>query len=116
MGVNRNNINVAYGLSNALQDLSPQPIISDRNPTANDNAELGTLWVNKSTDAYYIATSTAAGGTNWQAQATGAGTFAAVTVTGGAGTVLTVDPAGDTDLGGDLAVAGNTVMTGDLNC
>lgn len=115
MAVNRNiRSNVAYGLDNALQTLAPEPIVSVRNPTASDVAAISTLWVNSTTNAYFVLTSVSAGVSNWQAQAGGSGAFASVDVTGGAGTVLTVDAGGDTDLGGDLAVAGNTSLTGDL--
>jgi hypothetical protein len=98
--------NVGYGITNALQNLSPQPIISKRNPKISDIAELGTMWINKATNAYYVATSTVAGATTWQAQATGAGAFAAVDVTGAVGNTLTV--AADSVLSGDLTIAGNT--------
>jgi len=112
MSVNRVKANVGYGLTNALQNLSPQPIISNRNPKTSDLSELGTLWINKLTNAYYIATSTTAGATNWEAQSTGSGTFAAVNVTGAVGNTLQVTA--DTILGGGLSVGGSTSMTGDL--
>ena len=106
--------NVGYGVTNALQNLAAQPILSKRNPTVRDRAELGTLWVNTALNIYFVATSVAAGSTSWVAQATGAGTFAAVDITGGAGDVLTVQPGGDTVLGGTLDVAGNSVLAGNL--
>ena len=112
MSVDRSKISVGYGLTNSLQQLSPQPIIALRNPTTSDIAELGTLWVNKNTNAYYVATSTTAGATTWQAQATGAGNFAAVHVTGPVGNTFTVDA--DSTLTGTLDVGGNTTITGDL--
>jgi hypothetical protein len=116
MGVKRRQRpHVAYGIDNALQNLAPQPIVSTRNPGNNDTAEVGTLWINKDTDAYYILTSIVAGVPNWEAQSTGAGSFAAVTVTGGAGDVLVVDAGGDTVLGGTLDVAGNTSIVGNLD-
>lgn len=122
MAVNRRSRpSVGYGLDNALQSLAPQPIKSTRNPSTSDVAEIGTLWINKSTDAYYILTSVAAGAANWEAQSTGSGTFAAVEVTGGSGDVLVVDAGGDTVLGGDLSVTGdssfigNVAITGDIS-
>ena len=55
MGVNVTNPNyVAYGLNNPLQTLAPQPIIALRNPTVNDRAEIGTVWVNTATPASYM--------------------------------------------------------------
>jgi len=113
MGVNRQKGNVAYGLTNALQALTALPIISTRNPGTTDNAELGTLWVNKNTDGYFIATSTTAGATHWEAQVGGTGAFASVDVTGAVGTTLTV--AADSSLTGDLAVGGAVDITGNLN-
>ena len=106
MAVNRLKANRGYGIDNPLQNLSPQPIISKRNPRVSDIAELGTMWINKATNAYYVATSTVAGATTWQAQATGAGNFAAVHVTGAIGNTFTVDA--DSTLTGDVAIAGNT--------
>lgn len=65
MAVNRSGVNVGYGLSNALQDLAPQPIVANRNPGAADKAELGTIWVNPNTENYYVATATASNQTTW---------------------------------------------------
>lgn len=115
MAVNRRSRNnVAYGLDNPLQGLAPQPIVAQRDPSVNDTGVLGSLWVNNATDAYFVLTSVAGGGSTWTPQSTGSSTVASLTVTGGAGTVLTVDAGGNTDLGGDLAIAGDTVMTGGL--
>jgi hypothetical protein len=113
MAVNKSVVrNDAYGISNPLQTLSPDPIIAVRNPTANDQAALGTLWVNKLTNGYFILTSISVGASNWQAQQTGTGVFASVDITG-AGTVLDV-AVGDTTLGGLLSVAGDAVFASDL--
>ncbi len=108
MAVNRRRTvnDVAYGLTNPSQSLASKPIISRRNPTANDNAPLGTLWVNTVSGAYFVITSVVAGVANWQAQQTGAGNFASVTITG-AGTALDVTT-------GDIEVAGNSTLTGTL--
>ena len=38
---------VSYGLSQALIDSSPAPVISKRTPSGTDRAEYGTLWVYK---------------------------------------------------------------------
>lgn len=65
MAVNRSGVNVGYGLSNALQELSPQPIVANRNPGVKDKAELGTIWVNPSTTSYYVATATVSNQTTW---------------------------------------------------
>lgn len=114
MGVKRNLQNVSYGLSQALIQESPTPIVSRRNPTASDSGELGQLWVNKAINAYFVLTSVAAGAATWAAQATGGGTFASVDITGDTGDVLTVATGGDSVLGGDLSVAGDSDIAGSL--
>ena len=57
MAVNNLNNNVAYGLNNGLQSLSPLPIIAKRAPTANDVAEYGAMWIYN--DNVWIFTSSA---------------------------------------------------------
>jgi len=57
--------NVSYGLSQPLINQPPQPIISKRNPTGDDKAALGTLWVNSSNNTAYIITSIVANIANW---------------------------------------------------
>ena len=95
MGVRiRSHQDIAYGLDNALQSLSPQPIVSNRAPGSKDSAPLGTIWINKAENAFFVLTSVVAGVANWEAQESG--TFATLTVTGNA------------------SIGGNTVMTGDL--
>jgi len=94
--------------------MAPVPIVSVRDPLPQDTGVLGTIWTNTATDAYFVLTSVAAGASVWTAQATGSSTVASLTVTGGAGTVLTVNAGGNTSLGGTLAVAGATVLTGAL--
>ena len=79
---------------------------------AQDRAELGTLWINKLTNAYYILTSVVASVSNWEAQQTGSGAFATVTVTGAVGNTLQV--AADTLLNGDLSVGENVGIAGNL--
>lgn len=120
MSVRQIKSNNAYGLVNAIQNLTPQPIIAQRAPTVRDRAELGTLWINETTNAYYIATSIASGSTTWQAQQTGAGVFAAVTtnqldVTGPTTLTGAVGITGATTVTGNLAVTGNVAVTGDFD-
>ena len=107
MAVKKNFRNKAYGLSNPLQSLAPQLIISQRAPTFEDFAELGTEWVDQSTDTFYVLTSITGGSANWAAQSsTGSGTFTDVSITGTSGTVLEVASGGATNLGGALDVDG----------
>lgn len=116
MAVKKNFRNKAYGLSNPLQSLAPQLIISQRAPTFEDFAELGTEWVDQSTDTFYVLTSITGGSANWAAQSsTGSGTFTDVSITGTSGTVLEVASGGATNLGGALDVAGLTTLSGNLD-
>lgn len=121
MALKRTRSNVGYGLTNALQDLVPMPIISNRAPTANDTAELGTVWIDQTNDAVYQITSIVAGAANWAtAPASGATTLASLTVTTTAdiGTNATVggtlDVTGLTTLA-DLTATGTTTISGDLD-
>lgn len=123
MAIKRQTANVGYGLTNALQNLAPQPLIVKRDPTTADLAEMGTTWVNPLTDGVWVLTSITAGVATWSTSpASGVGIFSDVTITGGAGTVLTVDAggsveitAGDLDLlNGNLTVAGDLAVTGDV--
>lgn len=48
----------AYGFSpNPIQSVFQPPIITNRNPTTADQAQLGTVWVNKSNNDFYVLTS-----------------------------------------------------------
>ena len=115
MAVRKNFRNKAYGLTNPLQSLAPQPIVSQRAPTFEDFAEVSTLWVDESTDSYYVLTSIAGGSANWAAQSsTGGGTFTDVSITGTSGTVLQVASGGNTTLGGTLTTTGLTTLNGGL--
>lgn len=47
--------NVGYGLTNALQGLAPQPVLSTRNPLTTDKGfEKGTLWDNTATNQIWV--------------------------------------------------------------
>ena len=101
---------VAYGLSSPLIKTYPTPIISTRNPGANDRAQIGTLWINKSTDDVFVITSIVATVPTWIPCGGGTGAFdhvvATTTVTAGTGMVistgtLTIDAL---DLGGHWAL------------
>lgn len=91
--------NVAYGFSDSLLDIPSAPIISERAPSNNDYAPLGTLWVDKPNNDAYVLTSIVANVATWINVGGGSGVFAS----------LTVAP-GDVNInGGDLIVS-----TGDL--
>jgi len=121
----------AYGMGDSLLQLPPQPIVSRRNPTANDLAQIGTLWVNTLTNTIFALASLTAGVATWTSTpAAGATVLASLEVTGAAGldvsnvasttTISSVfidfDNAGAlTTIAGDLTVAGTTTFTGDLD-
>jgi len=109
MSVNKTR-NKAYGLSNPLQSLSPEPIRSLRNPTDKDKAEFGTMWINTALNAYFVITSAGV----WTAQSAGSTSAASFNVTGTTGDVFTVATGGNSVLGGNLSVAGNSVLAGNL--
>lgn len=91
-------IDVAYGLSQPLLNVFPFPIVSTRNPTSKDRAQLGTVWVNKSTNDYFVLTSVAANVSTWSSVSNGAGIFTSLEATTGNITA---------DLGNIVATAGN---------
>jgi len=112
MAVNRRrtNNNIAYGTPNGLQSLAPQPIIAQRNPTSSDTGPVGVLWINQSSNAYFILTSVSAGTANWQTQDQVAGIFSTVEITG-SGTVLDVTT-GNASIAGTLQVGGDAIIDG----
>lgn len=98
MATNAPYIDVAYGLSQPLLNVFPFPIVSTRNPTSADRAQLGTVWVNKSTNDYFVLTSVAANVSTWSSVSNGAGIFTSLEATTGNITA---------DLGDIVATAGN---------
>jgi hypothetical protein len=118
-----------YGLTNALQNVFPSPIVAKRAPTVNDTKyQLGQIWLVPSVPSSYILISVISNVATWLLLATGAGAgvFASLTVTPGpislTGTT-TINTAGAATTtigtGGTGAVAignatGNTIITGTL--
>ena len=105
--------NIDYGFTNALQNIPPQPIVSQRAPTANDLAEIGTVWVDVPNQAVYMLAALVGNAAAWTTSpASGVGLFASVTVNPGDVDVT----AGDVNLtAGNLnLLAGNAVIAGDL--
>jgi hypothetical protein len=95
---------VAYGLSSPLVAVPPKAIPSLRNPGTGDKAQVGQLWVNLSTNAYFVLTSISNNSATWVASSGGggAGVFASVEATTGNITA---------DLGNFVATAGNITAT-----
>ncbi len=73
MAVKNQRRNVSYGLSDALLNVFPAPIASQRAPTANDKAQLGQTWVNTVTQAAYTLTSINNNVANWAVSSSGGG-------------------------------------------
>lgn len=97
MAVN-NYLGVSYGLSSALLPVFPFPIVSTRDPLTSDKSLLGTLWVNKSTNEYFILTSIVSNSATWSSLSNGSGIFSSLEATTGNITA---------DLGNIIATAGN---------
>ena len=124
------NPNVGYGLSSALPNLAPLPIVARRAPGTSDFAEIGSTWIDTTADAVYVITSIANGAAVWSTSpASGVGTFTSVVVNPGdldvqgaastttisSGTVNLDNAAGTTTIAGDLTIAGTTTINGDLD-
>lgn len=104
----------AYGITDALLNTPPMPIISKRAPLTSDMAPLGQIWIYTTTNTPYILTSIVSNLANWTllVASGGAGVFtsvtAATTVTAGTGFIATA--------GGLAATAGNiTTAAGNMS-
>jgi len=81
----------AYGLSQALINVFPVPIVSPAaNPTTSNLAQIGTIWINKSANAAFILTSIVSNSANWINLVGGAGVFTSLTVNPGPTNLSTV--------------------------
>jgi hypothetical protein len=122
-----NTNNTAYGLSQALLNVFPQPIIAHRAPTVNDKAQLGTVWINEPANTAAILTSIVNNAANWENVTGGAGVFGSLTVTPGptnitgttninvAGAAATTIGTGGTGAVNIGNATGNTTVTGNLD-
>ncbi len=113
MAVNQQINNAAYGLSNALADIFPAPIVSQRAPTTSDFAEIGTVWIDQPANDAFILTNNTGGSSNWTPVGGGPGQFTDLTVTGTSHLegAVTAD-AGITVTAGNIAVTAGTVTGG----
>jgi hypothetical protein len=118
MAVDKSRLNEAYGLTQALIDVIPVPIISARNPTTSDRAQYGQMWINKTTGICFVMTKITANSYTWAQAAQTAASYTAAgavsagtTVTAGttitAGTGLTVTSGGAVITAGGLLVSAN---------
>ena len=126
MPINRQRKTFAYGVGDDLIQLPPLNIISDRAPTVNDLAEIGTFWIDEDSDSVYTCTGVAAGTATWvTSPASGVGTFTAVTVNPSDLTMTAGDiivslgdveiTAGNLTIGGDVTVTGDMAVSGDFD-
>lgn len=65
MAVNQSAIIYAYGLSDALVQVPPQPILAQRSPASSDYAQPGVLWVNQQANTVWCLSSTVGGVSVW---------------------------------------------------
>jgi hypothetical protein len=99
--------NVAYGISQALLNVSPFPVISERAPTTSDFAELGTIWVDRPNNDGYVLTSITSNQANWIGIGGGVGAFTEIGVNTAPGAAGTIRSAGSiTSLSGGIAAQG----------
>lgn len=74
---------VAYGLSDALLNVFPAPIVGKRNPLGADKALIGSIWVNTVTNNAFVLTSIVNNIAAWTGIAGGTGIFTSVEATSG---------------------------------
>lgn len=65
----------AYGFSQPLLDVFPAPIVSKRNPTTQDRARIGTLWINTLSNSPFVLTSVIDNEATWVPLGFGSLTF-----------------------------------------
>ena len=73
MAVSRQRKNLGYGVGQPLFDYSPRPIVTKGAPTTKDSAEIGTVWINKTTNRSYVLTSIVANSATWTPTSVNAG-------------------------------------------
>ena len=95
--------NISYGLTQPLNVEAQLPIVAKRAPANTDFAQIGTIWVQTTTNEYWVLTSIVANVATWT-------TFGG----GGAGlfTSLTVNPGNATITAGNLAVTAGSITAG----
>jgi hypothetical protein len=82
MGVN-SNVNTLYGLEQPFVLGAPTPIISQRDPGANDKPAVGTMWINQDTPAIFFLSRILASNAIWVPVAGGGAIEESITVTTG---------------------------------
>src|SRR5690348_14483179 len=101
---------IDYGLTQALQQVFPTPIVAKRAPTTSDKAQLGTLWVQpvntsgSAVNSAWVLTSIISNSATWSDISGGAGSFTTLTVNPGPTNLSTV--------GNGAVTIGNSSNTG----
>lgn len=111
--------NIAYGSSQPLINVFPEPVRAQRAPTVNDKDQIGRLWIDEVNNQTYTLTSITNNQANWTTNTTsGTGTFAAVVATAGNVTVNVgnvVVTLGNVTAGGSMSSTGSyTSVSGDI--
>ena len=75
--------NISYGLTQPLNVEAQIPITSVRDPQVGDKAQIGTLWVNKSSNNTWVITSIVNNQANWEL--VGSGPSSGITIAGNSG-------------------------------
>jgi len=102
----------AYGLSQALINVFPVPIVSpSANPTTSNHAQIGTVWINKGSNSAFILTSIVNNSANWLNLTGGAGVFSSLTVNPGPTNLSTVGN-GAVNIGNSSNTAAITINSG----
>lgn len=99
-----------YGITNPLQNIPPNPIISNRAPTTGDTGkDIGTLWINQSTGRIYSLASISAGSATWVELTSGSVLPEIETLTGNSGGAVGPDGAANVNIvgSGTINVVGN---------
>lgn len=111
-----------YGISQAVIGVVSAPVISRRNPTTRDRAQLGQMWVNRTTGTTYFLTNITANSYTWYAAASAAASYAAAgTVTAGTGLIATAGTGTPSGAGlhvvadGANITGGAVIATGNLS-
>jgi hypothetical protein len=113
MGVDLTRDQSAYGVGQPLIGVPNKPIISDRNPTANDKATLGQIWVNPTVNTAFILVSINNNAAIWAIQATPIAGNIIVPGFVQAGTGF-IALAGGADITGNSTFHNDVTISGDL--
>lgn len=109
-----NKYNNAYGLSNPLQNIFPDPVVAQRAPTASDlGYRIGQIWVDVPTGQIYGLASIVAGSATWSVL--GPGSSDVDTLTGDTGGALSPTGGNINIIGGDLVTVDGSGSTLTIN-